>query len=67
VQTEICMKVNISNEKEKTELFTRDSVMELNTKKLGNFPSFLTITHTTMSAKRFRSYGILTINVAAEI
>jgi hypothetical protein len=33
---------------------------------LGNLPSFLTITHTTLSAKWFRRYGILTIDVAAE-
>jgi hypothetical protein len=31
-----------------------------------NSLSFLTITHTTLSAKQFRSYGILTIDVAAE-
>jgi hypothetical protein len=36
----------------------------LNTKNLGNFTSFLTITHTTMSTKQFRKYGILTIDVA---
>jgi hypothetical protein len=50
----------------KTELFPKNSVLELNTKKLGNSTSFLTITRTTLSAKRFRSYGILTIDVAAE-
>jgi hypothetical protein len=48
------------------ELFPKDSVPELNTKKLGNSPSFLTITHATMSSRRFSSYGILTIDVAAE-
>jgi hypothetical protein len=37
----------------------------LNTKNLGNSTSFLTITHTTLSAKQFRRYGILTIDVAA--
>jgi hypothetical protein len=37
--------------------------LELNTKKLGISPRFLTVTHTTLSAKRFRSYGILTIDV----
>jgi hypothetical protein len=47
-------------------LFPKDSVLELNTTKLGNSPRFLTITHTTAFAKRFRSYGTLTINVAAE-
>jgi hypothetical protein len=36
------------------------------TKDLGNYYSFLTITHTTLSAKQFRSYEILTIDVAAE-
>jgi hypothetical protein len=43
-----------------------DSVPELNTKNLDNSPSFLTITHTILSNKRFRSYEILTIGVAAE-
>jgi hypothetical protein len=33
---------------------------------MGKSPSFLTITHTTLSAKWFRSYGILTIDAAAE-
>jgi hypothetical protein len=33
---------------------------------MTNSPSFLTITHTTLSAKWFRSYKILTIDVAAE-
>jgi hypothetical protein len=47
-------------------LFPKDSIPEVNTKNLGNSPSFLTITYTTLSAKRFRRYGILTINVAAE-
>jgi hypothetical protein len=48
----------------KTELFLKNFVLELNTKKLGNSSSFLTITHTTLSAKRFRRYRILTIDVA---
>jgi hypothetical protein len=48
------------------ELFLMDSVPELNTKKLGNSLSFLTNTHMPLFAKRFRSYGILTIDIAAE-
>jgi hypothetical protein len=48
------------------ELFPKKFVPELNIKNLGNSTSFLTITYTTLSAKRFRRYGILTINVAAE-
>jgi hypothetical protein len=48
------------------ELFPKDFVPELNTKNLGNSPSFLTISHMTLSAKRFRCYRILTIDVAAE-
>jgi hypothetical protein len=60
------MKASSSKLKAKTELFLKDSIMELNTKNLGNSPRFLTITHTTLSAKRFRSYRILTIYVAAE-
>jgi hypothetical protein len=57
---------NNSKEKVEMELFLKDSVAELNTKKLGNSPSFLTITQTTLFAKLFRSYGILMIDVAAE-
>jgi hypothetical protein len=48
------------------ELSPKDFLMELNTKNLGNSPIFLTITHTTMSAKWFRSYRILTIDISAE-
>jgi hypothetical protein len=48
------------------ELFPKEFVPELNTKNLGNSTIFLTITHTTLSAKQFRKYGILTIDVAAE-
>jgi hypothetical protein len=33
---------------------------------MGNSTIFLTITHMTMSSKRFISYRILTIDVAAE-
>jgi hypothetical protein len=43
-----------------------DSIPELNNKTLGNSPSFLTITHTTLSAKWFKRYGILTIDIPAE-
>jgi hypothetical protein len=60
------MKASSSKLKAKTELFPKDSIMELDTKNLGNSARFLTITHTTLSAKRFRSYRILTIYVAAE-
>jgi hypothetical protein len=49
-----------------TDLFPREFVPELNTKKLGNSPSFLTITHMTLSARWFRSYSISMIEVAAE-
>jgi hypothetical protein len=52
--------------KAKTGLFDYDSIMEMNTKNLGNSSSFLSITHTTLSAKRFRSYRILKIDFAAE-
>jgi hypothetical protein len=43
-----------------------DSVPEFNNKNLGISPSFLDITHTTLSANQFRSYEILTIDVTAE-
>jgi hypothetical protein len=48
------------------ELFLKDFIPELNTKNLGNSSTFLTITHMTLSAKRFISYGIWMIDVAAE-
>jgi hypothetical protein len=48
------------------ELFPMDSVPELKTKKLGNSHRFLTITNMTLFAKQFRSYGILSIDIAAE-
>jgi hypothetical protein len=47
------------------EWFLKDFVPELNTKNMGNSPSFLTITYKTLSSRRFSSYGILTIDVAA--
>jgi hypothetical protein len=46
-------------------MFPREFVSELNTTNLGNSPSFLTITHMTLSTKRFQSYRISTINIAA--
>jgi hypothetical protein len=48
------------------DLFPREFVPELNTKNLENSLRFLIITHMTLSAEQFRSYGILTIDVAAE-
>jgi hypothetical protein len=48
------------------ELFPKEFVPELNTKNLGNSTRFLTITHMTLSAKRFRIYRILPIDVTAE-
>jgi hypothetical protein len=48
------------------ELFLKDFVPELNTKNLGNSLRFLTITYMTVSAKWFRSYRILMIDIAAE-
>jgi hypothetical protein len=47
------------------ELFPKKFVPELNTKNLGNSTSFLTISYATLSAKWFRKYGILMIDVAA--
>jgi hypothetical protein len=48
------------------ELFPKDYILELTTKKFRNTASFLTITHTSLFAKQFRSYGILTIDIATE-
>jgi hypothetical protein len=42
-------------------LFGYDSVPELNPKNLGNSPRFLSVTHTTLTMKRYRIYGILKI------
>jgi hypothetical protein len=47
-------------------MFPKDFIPELNTKNLDNSPIFLTITHTTLSVRWFRSYEILMIDVAAE-
>jgi hypothetical protein len=58
--------MNSSKETVKTELFGYNSVQELNTKNMGNSPSFLSVTHMILSAKRFRSYRISKINFAAD-
>jgi hypothetical protein len=47
-------------------LFDYNSVLKMNTKNMGNSPSFLSVTHTILSAKRFRSYRILKIDFAAD-
>jgi hypothetical protein len=44
----------------------KDFVTELNTKNLGNSTSFLSIAHMTLSTNWFRSYRILTTDVAAD-
>jgi hypothetical protein len=46
--------------------FRCDSVLDLTTKKLCNSPSFLSVTHTSLSAKWFRSYVIFKIDFTAE-
>jgi hypothetical protein len=66
IETEICIKANSSKEKEKMELFLMDSVLELNTKILGNNPIFLSITHITLSIKRFGCYDVSKFDFAAE-
>jgi hypothetical protein len=48
-----------------SKLLPKGFVSELNTKNMDNSTSFLTITHTTLSAKRFRKYAILMIDVVA--
>jgi hypothetical protein len=54
------------SKKAKMELLLKDFVPELSIKNLGNSTRFPTITHMTLSGKRFISNGILTIDVAAE-
>jgi hypothetical protein len=64
MKTSLLSKVIIS-EKINTET-GYDSVRELNTKNMGNSPSFLSVTHTILSAKRFRSYRISKTDFAAD-
>jgi hypothetical protein len=45
-------------------LFPKEFVLDLNTKNLSNSAILLTITHTTLSTKRFRKYRILMIDIA---
>jgi hypothetical protein len=52
--------------KNSTELAPKDFLPELSTKNMDNSPSFLTITHVPLSARRFRSYELLMIDVGAE-
>jgi SRSO17 transposase len=59
-------KANSSKKTVKTGLFGYNSVRELNTKNMGNSPIFLSVTHTILSAKWFRSYRILKIDFAAD-
>jgi hypothetical protein len=47
-------------------LFSYNSILELNTKDMGNSPSFLSITHMIISKKQFRSYIISKIDFAAD-
>jgi hypothetical protein len=58
--------MNSSKETVKTGLFGYNSVPELNTKNMGNSPSFLSVTHMILSAKRFRCYIILKADFAAD-
>jgi hypothetical protein len=66
IKTEIGIKANNSKGKEKMKLFPMDSVLELNTKNLGNSPSFQTITHTTPCAKWFTCYDVSKFDFVAE-
>jgi hypothetical protein len=50
----------------KTGPFGYNSVLELNTKNMGNYRSFLSVTLTILSVKRFRSYRISKIDFAAD-
>jgi hypothetical protein len=47
-------------------LYGYNPVSELNTKNMDNSPSFLSITHTILSTKRFRCYRILKIDFTAD-
>jgi hypothetical protein len=58
--------VSSSKKKAKMEQLRPDSVLELNTKNLGNSLSFPSITQTTPFAQWFKGYEILNIDLAAE-
>jgi hypothetical protein len=47
-------------------LFSYNSVPEMNIKNMGNSPIFLSVTHTILSSKQFRSYRISKIDFAAD-
>jgi hypothetical protein len=47
-------------------LYGYNPVSELNTKNMDNSPSFLSITHTILSTKRFRCYRILKIDFTVD-
>jgi hypothetical protein len=61
-----CIRRTVVREKAKTKQLCYETVTELSTKEWGNSLSFLTNTHTTLPAKRFGNYRILTIDVTAE-
>jgi hypothetical protein len=50
----------------KTGRFGQNPVPEMNTKNMGNSPSFLSVTHTILSVKWFISYRILKIDFVAD-
>jgi hypothetical protein len=60
------MKRPAVKKQQKMGLFSYNSVPELNTKNMGNSPSFLSGTGMILSTKRFRSYRILKIDFAAD-
>jgi hypothetical protein len=55
-----------SKEKYILRLLGWDSSLGLNSKKVGNSPRFQSVTYSDSSDKQLRSYGILTIDIAAE-
>jgi hypothetical protein len=55
-----------SKDKSNLGLFGWGSSLELNTKRLGNSPSFPSVTYSALSNKQFRSYRFLRIDFAAE-
>jgi hypothetical protein len=61
-----CNEANRGKETAKTGPFGYNSVLDLNTKNMDNSPSFLSVTHTILSAKRFRCYRISKIDFAAD-
>jgi hypothetical protein len=62
----ISVQIAASKKKSILGLFSWDSSLEMNTKNLDNSPILPSVTYSASSDKRFRRYGILKIDFAAD-